>query len=285
VKVKGVVACPAMVLGAWLLAPGAAQAGNPGWITSCNYSHSANNDPIVFLGEPGKSHLHDFIGARSTDAFSTELSLRAGGTTCAMQGDASGYWVPAVFKGGVTVLPKATSKNALFYYRRAGVKAGAVVQAIPDGLKMLVGSMHAGSPAENEGIAKGRIIFKCGPGSGTDLPAPPAQCSSGVMVISYKFPNCWDGKNKDSADHKSHMAYPSGSSCPSTHPVAIPRLEAFVRYLVGIGPIGTVTLASGPYYTAHMDFFNAWRPATLNWLMDNCINAGKDCGKNPSVPF
>jgi hypothetical protein len=67
--------------------------------------------------------------------------------------------------------------------------------------------------------------------------------------------------------------------------VAIPRLEAFVRYLVGIDPIGTVTLASGPYYTAHMDFFNAWRPATLNWLMDNCINAGKDCGKNPSVPF
>lgn len=284
-KVKSVVACPAVVFGALMLMPGVAWAAKPGWIVSCNYSHSSSDDPIVFPGNPGAAHLHDFIGARTTQASSSETSLRAGGTTCAVPGDLSGYWAPALYKNGVRVLPTATSKNALFYYRRVGIKDGVVMPKIPDGLKMIVGNGHAHSPAENEGIASGRIIFKCGPGSGTDLPAPPAQCSSGVMVVSYKFPNCWDGKNLDSADHKSHMAYPSGSSCPTSHPVAIPRVEAFIRYLVGTGPIGTVTMSSGPYYTAHMDFWNAWRPTTLNWLMDNCINAGKDCGKNPSVPF
>lgn len=47
--------------------------------------------------------------------------------------------------------------------------------------------------------------------------------------------SCWDGKNLDSPDHKSHVAYPVagpqtftgssvGESCPSTHPVKIPQL-------------------------------------------------------------
>ena len=285
VRIRGVVAGPAVVFGVLMLTPLRAQAANPGWIVSCNYSQSSQDDPIVFPGQPGAAHLHDFIGAQTTNAFSTVESLRAGRTNCAIPGDFSGYWAPALFKNGTRVLPTATSKHALLYYRRAGAKDGAMLQTIPDGLKIIVGNHHAESPAENEGIASGRIIFKCGPGSGTDLPAPPAQCSSGIMVVSYKFPNCWDGVHLDSADHKSHMAYPKGSGCPATHPVAIPRLEAFIRYLVGTAPIGTVTMASGPYFTAHMDFWSAWRPATLKWLVDNCINAERDCGKNPAVPF
>lgn len=40
---------------------------------------------------------------------------------------------------------------------------------------------------------------------------------------------CWDGVNLDSTDHKSHVAYPSGSfetggACPSTHPVKLPQV-------------------------------------------------------------
>lgn len=42
--------------------------------------------------------------------------------------------------------------------------------------------------------------------------------------------SCWDGKNVDSADHKSHIAYPSSGTfestgpCPSSHPVRLPQL-------------------------------------------------------------
>ena len=43
----------------------------PGWIVSCTYSHSLPDDPIVAFRQPGGSHLHDFVGARTTDAFST----------------------------------------------------------------------------------------------------------------------------------------------------------------------------------------------------------------------
>ena len=284
-RIRKAVAGLAMLLSLLMLIPDIVLAANPGWIASCNYSHSLSDDPIVFPGQAGASHLHDFIGARTTNAFSTVESLRAGGATCVMPDDKSGYWVPALFKNGVRVLPTATSKHALFYYRHAGVSSGIVMQTIPDGLKMIVGNARATSAAENEGIKTGRIIFKCGPGSGTDLPAPPSQCESGVMVISYKFPNCWDGVNLDSPDHKSHMAYPSSNRCPATHPVAIPRVEAFTRYPVGTSPIGAITLASGPYFTAHMDFWNGWDPAALKWLLDNCIIAGQDCGKNPTVPL
>ena len=261
---------------------GVAQAGSPGWIVSCNYSHSLNDDPIVFPRLTGASHLHDFVGGRTTDAFSTRTSLLAGGTSCAMSADASGYWVPALYKDGVRVLPKGTSKHALFYYRRKGAPSGTMVQPFPDGLKIIIGNAKATSPQENPQLGRD-IIFKCGPGSTTDLPAPPTQCASGIMVMSLRFPNCWDGVHLDSADHKSHMAYPVNGRCPKSHPVVLPRLESFFRYNVGTGPIGTIRLSSGPYYTAHQDFFNAWDSAALQALVTNCLNAQVDCGTNPSL--
>jgi Domain of unknown function (DUF1996) len=258
-------------------APGA----SPGWITSCNYSHSNNEDPIVFPGLLESSHLHDYTGAVTTDAFSTPKSLLAGGTTCAMPGDKSAYWVPAVYEDGVRLLPTATARNALFYYRRKGAPAGTTVQPFPEGLKIIAGNSRASSPLENPQLGTD-IIFKCGPGSSVDLPQPPTQCDSGVMSMSLRFPNCWDGVNLDSPDHRSHMAYPANGGCPTSHPVILPRLESFFRYEVGRGPIGTITLSSGPYFTAHQDFFNGWTPSTLQTLLSNCINASVDCGTNPT---
>lgn len=259
-----------------------AEAAAPGWIVSCQYSHSLPDDPIVSFRQPGVSHMHDFVGAKTTDAFSTSATLVAGTSTCAMPADESAYWVPALFKNGVRILPNGGAKHALFYYRRKGAPTGTNVQPFPMGLRMIIGNSKAKSAAENPQLGKD-IIFKCGPGSTTDLPAPPTQCSSGILVVSLRFPNCWDGKNLDSPDHKSHMAYPSGSRCPASHPVVLPRIESFFRYNVGTGPIGTITFSSGPYYTAHQDFFNAWDPAVLQKLVTNCMNAMVDCGTNPSV--
>ena len=261
---------------------GAALMAAPGWIVSCQYSHSLPDDPIVAFRQPGASHMHDFVGARTTDAFSTATTLAAGGTTCAIPGDKSSYWVPALFKNGVRILPTGGAKHALFYYRRKGAPSGTMVQPFPMGLRIIVGNARATSPQESP-LLGSQITFKCGPGAGTNLPAPPTQCDSGVLVVSLAFPNCWDGRNLDSADHKSHMAYPSGSRCPSSHPVVLPRIESFFRYRVGTGPIGTITFSSGPYYTAHQDFFNAWDPAVLQKLVTNCMNAMVDCGTNPSV--
>jgi hypothetical protein len=257
-------------------------AASSGWIVSCNYSHSLNDDPIVFPGQPGASHLHDFVGATTTDRSSTAASLQAGGTTCLMPADKSAYWVPALYEDGVRVLPAATSKNALFYYRRKGAPSGTMVQPFPRGLKMIIGNAKAKSPQENPQLGND-IFFKCGPGSNVNLPAPPTQCASGILDLSLTFPNCWDGVHLDSPDHRSHMAYPVSGRCPKSHPVVVPRIQSFFRYKVGTDPIGKITLASGPYYTAHQDFFNAWDPAVLQTLVTKCLNTPVDCGTNPSM--
>jgi len=68
---------------------------------SCPYSHSKTDDPIVFPGQPGASHLHDFFGNNSVDAFSDESSLRAATTTCSTSDDLSGYWEPAMYVTGM----------------------------------------------------------------------------------------------------------------------------------------------------------------------------------------
>src|SRR5688500_20329588 len=61
----------------------------------CQFSHRAPDDAIVFFGQPGRSHLHDFFGSPTTDASSTPEKLRSTPkTTCHRPGDRTAYWVP-----------------------------------------------------------------------------------------------------------------------------------------------------------------------------------------------
>ena len=63
---------------------------------------------------------------------------------------------------------------------------------------------------------------------------------------------------------------------PGGHPVPVPALTVHVKYAIAGG--AGVSLASGPAYTAHADFFNAWNQAELTKLVQNCINAQVECG-------
>ncbi len=68
------------------------------------------------------------------------------------------------------------------------------------------------------------------PCTGTDSQTFPTGFCEGGIRTTVTFPTCWDGKNTDSPDHKSHVAYPqtgtfeSVGTCPSTHPVRLPQL-------------------------------------------------------------
>ena len=49
----------------------------------CNAGQLLKDDPIVYPGQPGKSHLHQFYGNTGANANSTYASLRgAGSSTC-----------------------------------------------------------------------------------------------------------------------------------------------------------------------------------------------------------
>ena len=116
--------------------------------------HFLPDDPIVYPGQPGKSHDHTFVGNTSTNASSTLASLRAAGTTCHLQADKAAYWMPTLIVDGQPVTPL----GATIYYRRNTM---ARVHAFPAGLEMIAGDSKAITPQDM------KITFwNCGVDSG-----------------------------------------------------------------------------------------------------------------------
>lgn len=76
-----------------------------------------------------------------------------------------------------------------------------------------------------------------------------ANCKDGLR-LELMFPSCWDGKNLDSEDHKSHVAYPDlvmNGNCPDSHPVHLPGLlfETIWSTAQFEGRNGVFTMANG----------------------------------------
>lgn len=245
-----------------------AQLRGVNFISTCGFSHRAPDDPIVAPRRPGASHDHSFVGNITTSAFSTLRSLRAGSTTCQRVGDTAAYWAPTVLVDGRPIEPRA----ATIYYRRRTTDG---VKAFPPGFRMISGDAKATSPQSL------RVTFwNCGALAGippsSTVPACPDRRATSLR-LHVNFPSCWNGRNLDSGDHQSHMAFPIRGSCPATHPVAVPAISLILRYRIAGG--AGVALASGGEYSAHADFFNAWRQPALASLVDGCLNALRHCGR------
>ncbi|MFY7627629.1 DUF1996 domain-containing protein [Streptomyces sp. NY05-11A] len=75
-----------------------------------------------------------------------------------------------------------------------------------------------------------------------DLPA----CKTTEKVRKFRFQSCWDGRNIDSADHRSHVAFadPTTGACPSGF-VAVPHLTMRLVYNVPSGPTTPSTASRG----------------------------------------
>lgn len=91
-----------------------------------------------------------------------------------------------------------------------------------------------------------------------------ANCINGVRA-EIIFPSCWDGKNLDSKDHKSHVAFPSliqDGICPQTHPIYLPILfyETIWQTNAFADVPGEFIFANGDPtgYGYHADFIAAW---------------------------
>lgn len=218
--------------------------------STCLPSHVAKDDPIVHPGMPGASHQHEFFGNATTDAASTYASLRGQATTCRIAADTAAYWVPSLYGGGERVAP--IKVNA--YYLR-GRARGRVV-AFPAGLKVIAGD-------SSSTIAQATAVtgWRCA-GVAMALSPDPVACSTGAdNVLVIRFPQCWNGHDLDSADHKSHLAYQVRGACPAGFPVRLPQLSLNVHY--HLPTVSGLTFSSGSIYSAHADFFNAWNQAVL----------------------
>jgi Tol biopolymer transport system component len=222
----------------------------------CRFSHRNQDDPIVSPGQPDSSHDHTFFGNRSTDAFSTLASLRAGGrTTCSDRADRSAYWAPTLYFAGRAVEPLALVAT----HTRRTVRP---VDPFPAGLKVIAGDANART-AQSRRVTSWSCAVQPAARSST-IPRCPGTRHGGLR-LQVSFPDCWDGTRLDSADHKSHMSYSSRGACPRSHPVAVPALSLVVHYPVS--GRRDAQLASGGQFSGHADFVSAWNQAALaSWV-------------------
>nr|WP_228083955.1 DUF1996 domain-containing protein [Streptomyces sp. MA3_2.13] len=240
------------------------------FLAECEFSHRLPDDPIVFPGLPGASHMHSFFGSTVTNANTNLGDLLNSSSTCDPNIDLSSYWVPTLFVDGQPVEPQ----SATFYYLGEGVNDSVVAQTqpLPQGLEIVAGNATATSPEGT--IARWSCLHAGHVNPSQDF----VHCPEGTALESYlDFPQCWDGVNLRSADFKSHMSYPVAGECPSTHPVAVPKLRQVLRYPVNGDP-SRFELASGPGYTMHGDFFNAWPEDEMLRRVEDCIRPVIKCG-------
>lgn len=239
------------------------------FLTTCLFSHTLDDDPIVHFGRPGESHRHEFFGATTTDAKSTFASLVKSPSTCSDDGDRSAYWVPALFVDGKRVQPV----RADAYYRVAPGIVPSKVKVFPNGFQSIGGNQRATTPPDFQIVA-----WACG--LSPDLShTPPKTCTQDRPVeLRVTFPSCWDGHTVDSTIDVTHMSYPSPTKgCDTAHPVPLSQLTLVVHYPLR-GSYSAANLASGNFDTAHADFFEAWQPQRIEDQISGCINHAVTCG-------
>jgi hypothetical protein len=255
--------------------PETASDGVGAFRTNCDFSHMLWDDPIVYPGKPGLSHLHTFFGNGAVDAYSTPDSILHSGTSTCRGGIAnrSSYWVPALLDAsGTPIVPTGIS----VYYKSGylGIKPSQI-QDFPTGLRVIAGSASASATQPHSYWAcLNHYIGHFGTF---------AQCQSDdTLMMVIDFPQCWDGVHLDSSDHTSHMSYPVSGSCPSTHPVAIPMVTFNVYY--EMRDTTGWRLASDAYetskpggYSTHGDWFEGWDNDVAKTFVQDCVRAGLDC--------
>lgn len=248
----------------------------------CGLDHSASDDPIIHYDMPGMAHpsgqaafpggTHDFFCGRGVGARTIPEDMLGRATTAkqlnnvAVPGDTSAWWFPAAAVNGVRVEPKFLKLR----YSTGGKGAGTDVP--PFGLKIVAGTADPANPSEY-------VDWGCLPGSPYEQNPEHRPCAPNTDTrVQVKFPDCWDGVNLDSPNHRDHMAYSKpvlgqgpNAQCPPTHPKKILQIIAWVHYGKNF-PAGEVTLASGGSWTAHGDFMNGWDMDTLRRLKRNCID-------------
>jgi hypothetical protein len=252
--------------------------GNPVRVSefnaSCTVSHVKPDDPIVFPGMAGASHLHSFLGNDSTDANTTTDTLLANaGSSCKPGEDHSAYWIPSLTENGKTVEP-----HGVTVYYGSRLKDPTATVPFPQGFRMIAGD--AKRQVDTPKGASGQ--FWCA-GAGGEVGRSadgnwPVCAKTAELTFQLTFPDCWDGVHLDSPDHKSHVGPtgPDGTCASGKFPVAIPSLSFVIGYPTS-GSAAGFRLSSGNASSMHGDAFFAWADAALGHRVKDCIVQKAKC--------
>ncbi|KAJ6441360.1 pantothenate transporter liz1 [Purpureocillium lavendulum] len=225
------------------------------FIVQCGPLTIQRGDPIIFPGTISP-HVHAVVGGTAFKLEMTNEEARnSKSTTCNKMLDKSNYWQPQLYhqdRDGKFELIKLLGINAYYIDRTCNYEPGRQdcsgtkgAIAPPAGLRMVVGS-----PV--------RKTFD--------------QSNPEHRAISHTyFPSCWNGKDLDSPDHKSHMAFPAigdynGGVCPESHPVAI--VSVFTEFFYNTRQVTdfnrwVYSEGDGIGYGLHGDYLQGWEDQDL----------------------
>ncbi|MBN8806688.1 MAG: DUF1996 domain-containing protein [Sphingomonas sp.] len=270
----------------------------------CAPSHNAYDDPVVYPGQSGKSHLHTFYGNTLADANSSYQSLRTtGDSTCNNFLNRSAYWMPALMNGKGKVV---MADYAQIYYKRmpasdprCAIEATACV-ALPRGLRFVFG-FNMSSPSNS-----GLFYWNCDGAGGVsghfpDIAQAAAGCPVGARIGAVVVaPICWNGTQLDSADHRSHLAYQyydtwGQPKCDAAHPYIIPQFQIAAWFTTDstLDRSGNESATADTWYlssdrmpgmawavpgtTLHSDWFGAWEDSIMERWTSHCIDLLLSC--------
>ena len=151
------------------------------------------------------------------------------------------------------------------------------VTAMPRFLRIITGD----AKAFTNGDANANASWSCTGFEDRQLKDKYPICPEGSQVVrTFAFQSCWDGRNTDSANHRTHVAFadPGDGACPSGFK-AMPQLVQRIVYDVPPGPGFAVDSFPEQLHkpvTDHGDFINVFDDKLMKKVV-SCINGGRRC--------
>ncbi|WP_225830952.1 DUF1996 domain-containing protein [Streptomyces sp. NK08204] len=271
------------------------------FVTHCGVNANKNHNTDNVIVAPGVAngahHLHDYVGNQKVDAFAGNQTFLRGGTSCQNRNDLSAYYWPVVrvqdgsqdFDQNADGGGKEGNVGRILTPVQAQIKyvgspTGKVV-AMPQFLRIITGD----AKTTTNGLANANAHWSCtGFENKVQLTTQYPICPQGSNVVrTFAFQNCWDGRNIDSANHRTHVAFADESgTCPSGFK-AIPQLTMRLVYKI-TPPVIENGVVKNAYAvdgfpeqlhkpaTDHDDFISVTRNGLANRIA-NCINTGQRC--------
>jgi Domain of unknown function (DUF1996) len=265
---------------------------------ACQWSHFSYDDPIIYPGQPGKSHLHMYWGntaanasttySPSSTAAQTNDILQSGGSTCqGFELNRSAYWIPALLTAKSGARSVVVPESIVLYYKSYKPRA---VKPFPAGIKLLAGNIgpkgeHAMAPFE----LSDELFWSCGGSGGAYNKSNriPTNCAPGDPInATITFPQCLavDQAGKpvlSSPDLFSHTArINENSECPASHPYRLPQITYLIYWPNGTDGKGagvadwvlSSDMMTTPGGSLHGDWLGGWNESAIDTWIKGCFD-------------